>query len=72
MYCSFLPNIQLNQEYVKQQLFNLKRRIPPTDQWINSTDDKLGVDETDAKDDETYNANLSDPLRRMLLGVDPW
>jgi hypothetical protein len=73
VYCSFLPNIQLNREYVKKQLFKLKRRIPPTDQWINNTNDKHGVDEMlDAEHDQSGNDNLTDAFQRNLLGVDPW
>jgi hypothetical protein len=59
---------------VKKQLFKLKRRIPPSDQWIKNTNDEHGVDEMlDAEHDQSgINDNLTDAFQRNLLGVDPW
>lgn len=67
VYCSFLPNVKLNRDYVDQQLYKYKRRVPPTDQWIKT--DENDVEEADVE--HVTEAHLSD-LQRRLLGLDPW
>jgi len=65
VYCSFLPDVKLNRDYVDQQLYKYKRRIPPTDQWINTVE--RGFDEEQEAQDKSL-----DCLQRKLLGIDPW
>jgi ectoine hydroxylase-related dioxygenase (phytanoyl-CoA dioxygenase family) len=77
VYCSFLPDIKLNREYVRRQLYNYQRRIPPTDQWINTTERvvescRMYREEEHEQDVESAAAAASASLRRKLLGLDPW
>jgi hypothetical protein len=46
VYSSFLPDIALNREYVRQQLANWKVQRPPTDQWIEIDDESTDKDVT--------------------------
>ena len=75
VYCSFLPDVQLNRDYVHQQLYKYKRRIPPTDQWIktdeNDVEKEKGTAHHDTERDVDEAANLSS-LCRKLLGLETW
>ena len=81
VYCSFLPNVPLNQAYVMQQLQDFLRQRPPTesDQWRGpqQKDDnncdygdmaRLGT-ETGKNDLNHYKFS---PLGRKLMGMEPW
>ena len=71
VYCSFLPDVELNREYVRRQLWNYRHRVPPSDQWINSTaaiESRL----PEKGDDTEQLAPSESELSRKLLGIDPW
>lgn len=57
VYCSFLPDVPINRQYVKQQLQNwIEGRFPSGNQWINhSNNDKESITETkrDGNEDMT-------------------
>jgi hypothetical protein len=76
VYCSFLPDIALNREYVHRQLFSYKQRLPPTDQWINATETLVESSQHDHEEEQRQvnveSAAASTTLRRKLLGLDPW
>jgi hypothetical protein len=75
VYCSFLPDIELNREYARRQLYNYKRRIPPTDQWINTAKlvvESCQLDQEEEQRPDVESAAASASLRRKLLGLDPW
>lgn len=65
VYCSFLPNIPLNQHYAQQQLYNYINGKNPNDQWIDSSDTN-----------DAFVAKLPQytftTLGRKLMGMDPW
>jgi hypothetical protein len=66
VYCSFLPDVQLNREYVNNQLANWKARRPPADTWIHVEDENAG-DSLESMKNYTF-TNLG----RKLIGLDPW
>lgn len=63
VYCSFLPDVSLNRQYVANQLQDWKRGRRPNDQWIMADES-----ETTPSIDLEW---LSDDQRR-LFGLDPW
>ena len=68
VYCSFLPDVELNRRYVLgRQLVNFKLGYPPTDTWIHveNNDDK-GSDRH-----EMFPFEFSS-LGRKLMGLDSW
>jgi hypothetical protein len=78
VYCSFLPDVPLNQRYVLQQLRDYRQRRSPTgsDQWGRDAEDKnddrqgalqLGDDGKPASFEYPFT-----PLGRKLMGLDPW
>jgi hypothetical protein len=69
VYCSFLPDLPINRNYVTQQLENWKQGQRPTDQWINP-DDNDGQSEPTDNLQEKFDALT--PLGRRLLAIDPW
>jgi hypothetical protein len=72
VYCSFLPNVAINREYVHQQLLNFQRGKKPTDQWINVGDDD-GELTTDVNEHNGSNETPTfSPLGRKLMGIDDW
>jgi ectoine hydroxylase-related dioxygenase (phytanoyl-CoA dioxygenase family) len=75
VYCSFLPDIQLNREYVRRQLYNYQRRIPPNDQWINAAEMEVGescqLDQKEKQGPDVKSADTSASLVPKLLGLDP-
>jgi hypothetical protein len=66
IYCSFLPDIELNRKYVQQQLADFQQGKPPRDQWNNLEQEYLLADKVGS-----CLASLS-PLGRKLLGMEPW
>ena len=76
VYCSFLPDVKLNQEYVRRQLYNYQRRIHPNDQWINTA--TTVIESCQMYREEEHGpygesaAASSSSLHRKLLGLDPW
>ena len=69
IYCSFLPNIDLNRQYVHQQWMKWKMGQPPTDTWIHV--DKSTPDGKERQDMPNHDYNFT-PLGRKLMGIDPW
>jgi hypothetical protein len=66
VYCSFLPDIALNQRYIKNQLQSFLAKRPVTDQWNHMNEDQM----VRGKDDEqSYNFTS---LGRKLMGIDSW
>jgi len=68
VYASFLPNIELNRRYVKNQLKAWKRRLPIRDQWNHIAE---------GKDDEAMqlphsNDDIFTDLGEQLMGIKPW
>jgi hypothetical protein len=86
VYCSFLPDVPINRQYVKQQLqYWIEGRFPSGNQWINhSNSDKESIPETkrdvNNMTDDVEEQNqiryqnilqmLSTPLARRLAGID--
>jgi hypothetical protein len=68
VYSSFLPDIPLNREYVRQQLANLKVQRPPTDQWIEIDDESTDKEATQSC---LVDYQFTD-LGRKLIGMEPW
>jgi len=66
VYCSFLPDVELNRVYVKNQLSDLLHGKPSRDQW-NQIDENY----KDRIDVESLFKSLP-PLGRRLLGIDEW
>jgi hypothetical protein len=71
VYCSFLPNVPLNQPYIEEQLFKYQRRISPTDQWIKLKEHEECCSNTKDEVDQERRYSLS-KLGRKLLGVEEW
>ena len=59
VYIGFLPNIQLNQEYIASQLVRYKAGMVPQDQWHSHNEP------------QQCNYPFSS-LGRKLMGLDPW
>jgi hypothetical protein len=66
VYCSFLPDVELNRQYVQNQLANFKRGRPPKDQWNDIDEDQVDDQEGKVRTDPFT------PLGRKLMGIDPW
>ncbi|KAL7579836.1 hypothetical protein ACA910_004849 [Epithemia clementina (nom. ined.)] len=67
VYCSFLPNVLVNRQYVKEQLEKWKLGNSPTDQWIHPNKER----DEKALSFETILPKLTQ-VQRCLLGIDPW
>eukprot|EP00934_Nitzschia_sp_Nitz4_P007019 Nitzschia sp. Nitz4//scaffold41_size133979//109106//110206//NITZ4_003367-RA/size133979-processed-gene-0.265-mRNA-1//-1//CDS//3329551530//7009//frame0 len=66
IYCSFLPDVPINREYLRNQLEDFRAKRPPRDQWNHMEKDRMEVWDASMQDYE-----LSD-LGRRLMGIDPW
>jgi hypothetical protein len=71
VYCSFLPDVELNRCYVQNQLLNYKQNRPVKDQWNHINDDVVNdVDDVgDQQKKQHYNFTS---LGRKLMGIDTW
>jgi ectoine hydroxylase-related dioxygenase (phytanoyl-CoA dioxygenase family) len=67
VYCSFLPAVPINKQYVAKQLENWKQGRQPTDQWINLEDKQIH----EAVDGVEGIKRLNN-LQRRLYGIDSW
>lgn len=66
VYCSFLPDVELNRKYVRDQLVDMQQGRPPRDQWSN-------LDEGAQFSEKAASCLRSlSPLGRKLLGLDAW
>lgn len=66
VYCSFLPDIELNRVYVKEQLRKYYANEPITDQW-NGIDGRQSDEEEPGQNNYEFSA-----LGRKLMGIDSW
>lgn len=69
VYCSFLPNVEVNRRYVKRQLEGFRRGKVPTDQWIEPKGG--GKDEDDSVKEMSCEYEFS-ALGKKLMGMEPW
>ena len=70
VYASFLPDIELNRQYVKNQLKAWKTRQPIRDQWNHIPDEVL---QNDQSGKNAYsNEDIFDDLGKRLMGIEPW
>ena len=72
VYLKFLPAVEVNRRYVRDQLPCLRALRPPSDFWIHPTAPTpaaLEEAETEAKAALTY---AFGPLGRRLFGLEPW
>lgn len=74
VYCSFLPDIELNRSFVRQQLEDWIAKKRPTDQWIEISDKE--DDEWSGKSNSIENIGDSSytftTLGRKLMGIEDW
>ncbi|KAL7509633.1 hypothetical protein ACHAXN_006575 [Cyclotella atomus] len=72
VYCSFLPDVDINRSFVEKQLVDWKLGRAPRvgDRWIKKDETEDG-DKTDAVASGNTVDSLSD-LGRKLLGLDEW
>ena len=68
VYCSFLPDIAINRQYVSQQLEKWRNGLPPTDQWIQPRKSA----EQEVSDEFEKQIESFDLLQRRLLGLESW
>ena len=67
VYASFLPDIELNRQYVKNQLQAWKLRQPIRDQW-NHIPEEDQIVENEILDNETTFSELG----KKLMGIESW
>eukprot|EP00562_Extubocellulus_spinifer_P004897 CAMPEP_0178535502 /NCGR_PEP_ID=MMETSP0696-20121128/35577_1 /TAXON_ID=265572 /ORGANISM="Extubocellulus spinifer, Strain CCMP396" /LENGTH=397 /DNA_ID=CAMNT_0020167641 /DNA_START=73 /DNA_END=1266 /DNA_ORIENTATION=- len=75
IYCSFLPDVELNRQYVENQLKDYLSRRKPGDQWIqlsSSDEGHSGVNggASNIEDEEQVDISSMKELSRRLLGID--
>jgi hypothetical protein len=70
VYCSFLPDVELNRCYVQNQLLNYQQNKPVKDQWNHISDDVVTVDDV-GDQQKKYHYNFTS-LGRKLMGIDTW
>ena len=63
VYCSFLPDVNVNRKYVESQLGDFLALRKPGDQWI---------EESDEREVEDVHISSMGLLCRQLLGFDSW
>jgi len=77
IYCSFLPDVNINRSFVKSQLTDWKLKRPPKvgDRWIKLDESNQGTGEVSPDQDidntTELEANVTD-LSKRLLGLDEW
>jgi len=76
VYCSFLPDVDINRKFVQRQLVDWKERRPPRigDRWMKQEeeDDNVVDDATQVNDtDRNAESNLTD-LGKRLIGIVSW
>lgn len=77
VYASFLPDIELNRRYVKNQLKAWKLRQPIRDQWNHIPNEKDQVEKEILRNNETkqisiHKEDLFTDLGKQLMGIKPW
>ena len=84
VYCSFLPDVDINRKFVQRQLVDWKEQRPPRigDRWMKQEDDDVVDDATQVNDTDKSSQpdenvefescyNLTD-LGRRLIGIVSW
>jgi len=72
VYCSFLPDVEINRAYVRRQLEDLNLRRKPRDQWIEISDGGDGGGESSSFEDNKTEPYIFSSLGRKLVGIDSW
>ena len=74
VYCSFLPDIEINREYMKKQLEDYNSGKIPRDQWIESEANcESDLDIVSNKNEELIDRSYQfSSLGRKLMGIDNW
>jgi len=79
VYCSFLPDVEVNRFYAAKQLQDYKCGRIPRDQWIHITDNKgsFKCDETNLSDEKLYEKFHTGKFKfssvgRKLMKIDEW
>jgi hypothetical protein len=67
IYCSFLPDIALNRDYVKHQLADFREGKPPRDQWNHMDEDRTYPTGENGGRPFEFSS-----LGRRLMGMDEW
>jgi hypothetical protein len=71
VYCSFLPFVEKNRRYVRQQLQAWKEGRPVLDQW-NNIDETSQQEGTNEDHLESKDENSFTPLGKRLMGIESW
>ena len=79
VYCSFLPDVQVNRRFVQRQLEDWKAQRPPRvgDRWIRQDNDDLNGEEDINNDDKQPPQQMGDAhsltgLGKRLIGIEEW
>lgn len=76
IYCSFLPDIEINRDYAKRQLEDFKNGKIPRDQWIeiedNSDNSSLGAGDVVVNEELVDESYQFTSLGRKLMTIDEW
>lgn len=67
VYLGFLPDVDLNRAYAKQQLYDYRRGKNPSDQWVHSDS---AADEQEERDDDLLYKFSS--LGRRMMTLESW
>jgi hypothetical protein len=67
VYCSYLPDVEVNRAYVKKQLEDYTNGRNPRDQWINPGDARANL-----ASEEKYEAHEFSEIGRKLMNIDEW
>ena len=74
VYCSFLPDVDINRKFIQRQLVDWKKRRPPRigDRWMKHEEDDVVDDATQVNDaDRNVESTLTD-LGKRLIGIVSW
>ena len=73
VYASFLPDIELNRRYVKNQLQAWKLRQPIRDQWNHIPEENDSIEEEIlGKTNSAENETIFSDLGKKLMGIELW
>ena len=69
VYCSFLPDVRINRDYVERQLEDYRLGRKPRDTWINIYEQNSDIDNNESQQQETHEFS---ELGRKLIGIQEW
>ena len=77
VYASFLPDIELNRSYVKNQLKAWRLRHPIRDQWNRISEENNGMEaeilqNRQMKEISFNNEDIFSHIGKQLMGIKPW